>query len=118
MNSTHAQWQRERAASQMTLGRLIDRLETLPPGTMVDLAKPHSYRGYYDDLAFDRGDKIPVAEALKLCRGAMGEVFEGYKGGDFQMGRNTPVWRASYGRCGHKIVSVRDDGTLELADDE
>jgi hypothetical protein len=113
-----AQWQRDRAASQMTLGKLIERLETLPPETMLDLASPHSYRGYYSDLAFEIGDKIAAADALKMCRAAMGEVFQGYKGGDYQMGRNTPVWRASYGCCGQKIMAVRDDGTLELAEDE
>lgn len=51
-------------------------------------------------------------------RAAMGEVFEGYKGGDFQMGRNTPVWLASYGCSGEKIMAIREDGALELAADE
>lgn len=107
-----AQWQRERAETQMTLGQLIERLETLPPKTMVALAKPHSYRGYYSDLAFESSEEITAAAALDLCRSAMGE------GGDFQMGKNTPVWRANYGCCGKKIMGIRDDGTLELADDE
>jgi hypothetical protein len=53
-----------------------------------------------------------------MCRAAIGEVFEGYKGGDFQMGRNTPVWLASYGCSGEKIMAIRDDGALELAADE
>lgn len=118
MDGMSAQWQKERAESQMTLGKLIERLESLPPETMLDLAEPHSYRGYYSDLAFEKGDEITAAAALTMCRAAMGEVFQGYKGGDFQMGRNTPVWRASYGCCGQKIMGVRDDGTLELADDE
>lgn len=113
-----AQWQRERAASQMTLGKLIKRLESLPSKTMLDLASPHSYRGYYEDLAFEMGDKISAADALVMCCAALGEVFEGYKGGEFQMGRNTPVWRASYGCTGQKIMGVRDDGMLDLADDE
>jgi len=114
-----AEWQRERAASQMTLGKLIERLEALPPETMIDLAEPHSYRGYYQDLAFECAiEKVTAKDALAICRKAMGEVFQGYKGGDFQMGRNTPVWRASYGCRGQKIMGIRDDGTLELADDE
>ncbi len=114
-----AEWQRERAASQMTLGSLIDRLEAMPPETMIDgIMGPHSYRGYYSDLAFKGGDKMTVRDALALCRSAMGEVFEGYKGGDYQMGRNTPIWLANYGDCGKKIMAIREDGTLELAADE
>lgn len=113
-----AQWMRERAASQMTLGKLIERLESLPPETMIEgIREPHSYRGYYSDLAFELGDKVTAAKALETCRACMGEVFEGYKGGDFQMGRNTPVWLASYGVCGLKIMAIHDGGTLELAED-
>ena len=119
LDGMSAEWQRERAASQMTLGKLIERLEALPPETMVKgIREPHSYRGYYSDLAFEVGDNIAAKDALALCRGAMGEVLQGYKGGDFQMGRNTPVWIASYGCCGQKIMGIRDDGTLELAEDE
>lgn len=114
-----AQWQKERAESQMTLGKLIDRLAELPPETVVDLDEPHSYRGYYSDLAFQRNaTPVSAATALEMCRKCMGEVFQGYKGGDFQMGRNTPVWVANYGCCGKKITGVRDDGTLELKEDE
>lgn len=118
MDGLNAQWQKERAESQMTLGKLIERLESLPPETMLNLSNPHSYRGYYSDLAFQMGDKITIADALKMIRDTMGEVFEGYKGGEFQMGRNTPVWQANYGCCGRKIIDIRDDGTLELADRE
>lgn len=114
------QWQGERSKSQMTLGALVDRLAGLPPETMIDgLAKPHSYRGYYSDLAFQsREGKMSVTEALALCKSAMGEVFQGWKGGDYQMGRNTPVWIAERGYCGDKILSLRDDGTFELGKDE
>ncbi len=114
-----ADWQKERAKTQMTLGTLIDRLTSLPPNTLIGIKYPHSYRGYYSDLAFELTDnKIAVCDAMALCRGAMGEIFYGYKGGDFQMGRNTPVWIAEYGSCGDKLISIGDDGTLELAKDE
>lgn len=119
INGMSQQWQTERAATQMTLGKMIDRLATMQPETMIDgLENPHSYRGYYSDLALERrAEKIAVKDALAMCRSAMGEVFEGYKGGDFQMGRNTPVWLANYGCCGEKIMAIHDDGTLELAAD-
>ncbi len=120
MDGMSAQWQRDRAAAQMTLGKMIERLEAMPPETMIEGIKaPHSYRGYYCDIAFERVEnRIAASAALALCKSAMGEVFEGYKGGDFQMGRNTPLWLASYGCCGQKIMGVRDDGSLELANDD
>lgn len=115
-----AQWQRDRAAAQMTLGKMIERLEAMPPETTIEgIEAPHSYRGYYCDLAFERGEnRIAASVALALCKGAMGEVFEGYKGGDFQMGRNTPLWLSNYGTTGQKIMGLRDDGSLELANDD
>jgi hypothetical protein len=119
MDGMGMEWQCERGKTQMTLGKLIDRLASLPPETMVDLTHPHSYRGYYMDLAFECATvKITATDALILCRSAMGEVFTGYKGGEYQMGRNTPVWQATYGSSGGKrIMGIREDGTLDLEDE-
>jgi hypothetical protein len=81
--------------------------------------KAHSYRGYYSDLAFEKLDrKITVGEALKMIKECMGEIFQGYKGGDYMMGRNTPVWLSEYGTTGMKIVDILDDGTFDLIEDE
>jgi hypothetical protein len=116
-----SEWQRERAVSQMTLGKLIERLSAMPQEALVDgIKEPHSYRGYYVDLAFEPsgGDRVSAGALLQLCRRCMGDVFEGYKGGDFQMGKNTPVWIAMYGRCGDKVIALRDDGTFEVRGDE
>jgi len=55
---------------------------------------------------------------LWLTGSAMGQVFNGYKGGDFVMGALTPVWIASYGRLGRKIIALSDDGKLETSEDE
>lgn len=120
INGINQQWQRERAETQMTLGKMIDRLEAMPPETIIEgITAPHSYRGYYCDLAFERGEtRIAASAALALCKSAMGEVFKGYKGGDFQMGRNTPLWLSEYGNTGQKIMGLRDDGSLELANDD
>lgn len=74
-----------------------------------------SYRGYYSDLAFDRADEQPAAEFLQLVEGAVGEAFDGYKGGEFVMGLDTPLWRAQYGCTGDAIVSASIvDGDLVL----
>jgi hypothetical protein len=115
-----AQFQRDRAATQMTLGKLITALEAMPPDTEVDgLKAPHSYRGYYCDLAFHPpSGRLPVSEMLTMCRSAMGKVFEGYKGGDFVMGELTPLWIAEYGECGERIMSLTQDGHFEIAEEE
>jgi len=57
-----------------------------------------SYRGYYCDLALDRahGDKR-VRDFLRQCDGALGDHFEGYKGGFFYMDEDTPLWVSEYG---------------------
>lgn len=115
------QWQKERATTQLTLGQLIAQLQALPPHMPVaPLEAPHSYRGYYCDLAFEvRGEASrPAGELLAECRQAMGRVFTGYKGGDFMMGANTPLWIAEYGSSGERLLRLCDDGTIETAPEE
>ena len=119
MDNNYIQWlvdgmsaneQENRRHTQMTLGDLIAFLEQTPSGEMLaSLQNPHSYRGYYCDLAFEQvpDERAVSAESLlELCRSCMGKVFQGYKGGDFMMGANTPVWIASYGSCGEKIKGI------------
>jgi hypothetical protein len=115
-----ARWQRERSETQMTLGRLIADLEAMPADTDVSgLAEPHSYRGYYCDLAFEpTSGTVKAGALLAECKSAMGQVFTGYKGGDFVMGALTPVWVAHYGCCGEKLIAIHQDGKLEVAKDE
>lgn len=116
-----AQEQRKRSTSQMTLGALIVALEGLPDGSEVEnVGYLHSYRGYYEDLALRRLEgKRPAAELLAACKAAMGEVFEGYKGGDYVMGILTPLWISDYGTAsGVKIMGLLPDGTFETAQEE
>jgi hypothetical protein len=119
MDGMSAKWQRERAETQVTLGKLIAALEAMPEGAEVtNLNSAHSYRGYYIDLAFEQGDGTrPAAELLAECKAAMGQVFSGYKGGDYVMGALTPLWVASYGRCGKKLMAVHAGGEIETTED-
>jgi len=120
MDGMSAQWQKERAESQMTLGDLIAKLETLPADTQVaNLRDPDSYRGYYSDLYFECAEGTrPASELLAECKGAMGKVFTGYKGGDYMMGAVTPLWIATYGSCGIKLMELNDDGTILTMEDD
>lgn len=115
-----AQWQRERAETQMTLGKMIVALEAMPDGAEVaNLNSAQRYRGYYSDLAFERGEGTrPAVELLAECKAAMGQVFCGYKGGDYVMGALTPVWVAKYGRCGPKLMALHPGGEIETAEDD
>lgn len=112
-----ADWQRQRAETQMTLGELIEALEAMPTDAeVVNLCDPHSYRGYYDDLAFERGEGTrPAAELLRECRIANGSTFTGYKGGEFRMGEQTPVWVAAYGCCGERLMAIGPSAAIATA---
>lgn len=96
-----------------TLGSLIDELEKCRPSAEVQFdfcylrpTKVASYRGYYDHLAIGWTEKsygpehhwIPVPMLLVELKDAVGKSFEGYKGGDYTMTRDTPVWVANGAR--------------------
>lgn len=105
--------QRKRAETQMTLGKLIKQLEEMPEDACVaNLIDPHSYRGYYIDIAFSVDGTTTAANLLKTCRSVMGKEFTGYKGGEFLMGENTPVWISSYGVCGDRLLELRAEGEI------
>lgn len=113
-------WRQERAATQMTIGELLERFNELDDEMLIEeLSDPHSYRGYYSDLALEPGPgKVTVRELKDSISEVLGTELCGYKGGDFLMAEDTPVWAANYGCCGQKLIAVNDDGTLELEDDD
>ena len=116
-----AKMQRERAATQLTLGALIVALEAMPADAAVaNLRDLDSYRGYYSDLYFERREGTrPAAELLAECKGAMGQVFTGYKGGDYVMGALTPLWISTHGESsGTKLLAVRDGGEIDTEQDD
>ena len=79
------------------------------PGDLI------SYRGYYSDLAFEPGDRcVTVKELLERANEANGDTFTGYKGGDFVMGDDTPLWAAPYGSTGLAIVDIKCGDDVEL----
>jgi hypothetical protein len=47
----------------------------------------------------------------------MGREFIGYKGGEFLMGENTPVWISSYGNCGDRLLELRAEGEILIGAD-
>ena len=110
-----------KASSQFSLNDLIDRLEELPQDMPILLGEADSYRGYYSDLAFaPLYDTEPrtVKEALDAAEDAHGKTFEGYKGGEFTMEGDTPVWYSHYGSCGPAIIGITDEGVILTQEDE
>ena len=73
-----------------------------------------SWRGSYCEIAinYDSVDPvISVAEFVGKCKDAVGDEMEGYKGGEFIMGRNTPVWVSNYGMAGNLgVIGVKQQG--------
>lgn len=103
---------------QLTLGQLINKLEKCTfewkysdekterqKGIFFDFCnfKPSdvgSWRGSYDELFIgyseDKTTFKSAKEFLETLKYSEGSEFTGYKGGEFLMTRETPVWVADY----------------------
>lgn len=123
-----------KTSEQLTLGELILKIESI--GTKADKkydnkngfkdikfdfenARPtglDSYRGFYRELAisfsfdWDSGNDFNAEWFLQELKKAVGKTYTGYKGGDFVMGKITPVWVANYGNTGRTaVIDVIDE---------
>jgi hypothetical protein len=85
----------------MTLRDLIARLEAEDQDLLCPrgFRNPHSYRGHYRELSFDPWPNVTVAEMLAAARSADGATYQGWKGGDYTMGLDTPCHFAPKGDC-------------------
>ena len=102
----------------MTLGDLIEFLadEDQDRVLVLGFSNPHSYRGYYDQLAFEPEENVTIASMLECAKAADGATYEGWKGGDFLMREFTDCWIAPVGECGEALgemlltYMVNDEG--------
>lgn len=92
--------------NHIELGGIIARLEQEDPDRVLPIGfgNPHSYRGYYSDLAFEPVRDISVGEMLTAARSALGTTFEGYKGGDNLMTESTECWISMHGESGDNKI--------------
>lgn len=70
-----------------------------------------SWRGSYDELAitFSIEGKPPTGkEFLDWLKESVGKSYEGWKGGEYTMGKSTPLWVANSGNSGQTAL-VRVD---------
>lgn len=112
-----------RSSGQLTLGDLIDALKSVKDkkaSVRFDFGymKPkqiESWRGSYDELAInyseDDDDSEKVSHFISRLNQCIGKTFVGYKGGDFVMKKNTPVWVANHGQAANTaIFGIKDFG--------
>ncbi len=125
-------------SNQMTLGELIAKLEGIPirsgedeqsvvfdfgdtqpttlsswRGDYSELAIGWTYRGYSPDGCPDHNglESVTLSGFISDLREAVGSTYMGWKGGDFLMGKSTPIWVANDGNSGNTgIADVYDDG--------
>lgn len=89
----------------MILMDLIERLAKEDPTKVLrkGFTNPHSYRGYYDELAFEPAENVTVGSMMAAAESSLGREFTGYKGGEYTMGGYTDCWLAHYGDTGEQI---------------
>lgn len=116
-------------SDQLSLGQIIDECKVIEGkgyecidgrpasvGFDFECARPtrfDSWRGIYAELAinFDFKSDMPLPDFIMMAEAAVGKTFHGYKGGDYIMTRDTPVWVANYGNSGNTaVVGVVDLG--------
>jgi hypothetical protein len=137
-HATAARQEELKTLPVLSLGEIIAKLEAVADQNKEvvydfdGMCPTHlmSWRGIYAELSlgYRLGNAIKVSELLGQCKEAVGKVFEGYKGGDFRMGRGTPVWVANYGESSREsekykyvnvaIVGVQDGEKVTLLTQE
>jgi len=116
----------ERSNYHLTLGEAIAKLEAMDAALPVVCSDDTSsapgyamsYRGYYSDLAFAPVPATDVGAFLATCRNALDTTMEGYKGGEYLMHKDVPLWIAEYGCSGNRavvdLVQVDDKAVLVI----
>lgn len=115
----------------MKLGDLIESLSAMNADDPVEFAdgtvpwRLCSWRGIYGELTIDSrpGGYTTVGELLAEAREAVGKTFTGYKGGEYTMSLETPVWADQWGdyQCMAPTGFLRTQGkvritTMDLSD--
>ena len=92
----------------MVLYEIIEFLEKYNPAKTVKLGfhNPHSYRGSYDELAFEPVKNTTVGEMLNCAKSSLNETFTGWKGGEYTMDNYTMCWIASEGHSDGERIGL------------
>lgn len=107
LNAMMEQAHNDRKGYHVTLGELIEFLSFIPRDCRVDVSNEVcSYRGYYSDLAIIPGNST-AGELLDTLNDVLDTELVGYKGGEFLMDSDTPVWVADYGCTGLAMLDAQ-----------
>lgn len=110
----------KRERDNYNLGNLIEDLSKYPENASVVIGPFNlyptefcSYRGYYSDLSLDytleRFQGLNCGQLLEKAKESVGKVFQGYKGGDFEMTKHSVIWLSNYGSSTDVILTgVKD----------
>ena len=130
-------------SGQITLGQLIEKMEVIVKNHAERATEGKeeaevrydfeylfptdfdSWRGIYAELAlnFNMNDRsgeeqvepLTAIQFLALCKKTLGATFFGYKGGEYRMDENTPIWVANYGNSGSTaLLDVVDGGYIVI----
>lgn len=112
INSMNEASKQERSNYHLTLGKLIEKLKSVDAGLRVVCSdnqdapgEAMSYRGYYSDLAFEpTAEPVTAGALLARCEAALDTEMTGYKGGEFRMGADVPLWVSAYGSASGRAV--------------
>ena len=109
----------------MTIQELIDELWLFKDDAViknVDLSDYGSDRGDYSCFYIGEGEikKHTAKEIVEFLYSIDGQIFTGYKGGEFLMTLDTPIRLGGYGCCGSDIegVFIDFDGEAYIAKEE
>lgn len=93
------------------LGDFLDILRMADPEELIPLANPHSYRGYYSDLALEPVDDEPIKiwQLINQLSDVIDTELTGWKGGEFLMSADTPIWVAPEGTTGAALVGFNPE---------
>ena len=102
------------------LSDLIKDLESFPQHATIKYGfhNPHSFRGYYCDLAFEPLLNAKVSDMLECAKEANGSTYTGWKGGEYKMEDNSDCYISEEGQgggnqIGSSLVAYWRDETKE-----
>jgi hypothetical protein len=100
----------------ITLEQLIQKLKTFPSDAQVSFDfcgfRPttfNSWRCLYHYLALGyaenrESNEIDVKQLLEKCENAINSTFEGWKGGQYAMDKDTCIWVDNKGECSYTAI--------------
>jgi len=83
-------------------------------GSYAELALEFSFVGYgvdgFTKIENFEPKEMFISKFLELLKSALGKEYTGWKGGEFVMGKTTPIWVANSGNSGQTaVVGIKND---------